>query len=65
MHNQKQLGIGALRFQQKSKKIIYIFSVFVLVSVVYVTFVSEIYGKKSRPSDDVFLNSQTIKIPSY
>ena len=51
--------------QQKSKKIIYIFSVFVLVSVVYVTFVSEIYGKKSRPSDDVFLNSQTIKIPSY
>ncbi len=65
MHNQKKLGISGLRFKQNSKKILYVFSVFVLVSVLYVTFVSEIYGKKSRPSDDVFLNSQTIKIPSY
>ena len=64
MHNQKNSGIAVFYSKQNLKKVISVFVLFVLVFVLYTTFAFDIYGKKNRPSDDVFLNSQTIKIPS-
>ena len=65
MHNQKNSGVAVFYSKQNLKKVISVFVLFVLVFVLYTTFAFDIYGKKNRPSDDVFLNSQTIKIPSY
>ncbi len=65
MHNQKNSVAAVFYFKQNFKKVVSVFVLFVIMFVLYTTFAFEIYGKKNRPSDDVFLNSQTIKIPSY